>query len=124
MKEAFAAIYDAPDRVEGERRLEVWVSNLEAADLPDLVTVWKQLARWRERILAYFDDGMTNAFAGRDHEQDQGDETRLLRVPRLGALSSESPVVVSSSARPGWLMSTENREEPAFGPPSSGCRRT
>lgn len=63
MKEAFAAIYDAPDRVEGERRLEVWVSNLEAADLPDLVTVWKQLDRWREQILAYFDDGMTNAFA-------------------------------------------------------------
>jgi transposase len=63
MKEAFAAIYEAPDRAEAERRLEVWISNLDAADLPDLVAVWKQLERWREEILAYFDDRMTNAFA-------------------------------------------------------------
>ncbi len=63
MKEAFNAIYDAPDRTEGKRRLEVWIFNLDAAGLPGLITVWKQLDRWREQILAYFDDGMTNAFA-------------------------------------------------------------
>lgn len=63
MKEAFNAIYDAPNRTEGERRLEVWIFNLDAAGLPGLITVWKQLDKWREQILAYFDDGMTNAFA-------------------------------------------------------------
>jgi transposase len=63
MKEAFAAIYDASDRAEAERRLAVWIYNLDAAELPHMGTVWRQLDRWREQILAYFDDRITNAFA-------------------------------------------------------------
>ena len=63
MKEAFAAIYEAPTREEGERRLQVWVHNLEAADLVELKNAWRTLSHWREEILAFFDDRQTNAFA-------------------------------------------------------------
>ena len=63
IKEAFAAIYDAPDRAEAERRLEVWVGNLQAAGLPEFTNTWRTLQHWREQILAYFDHRVTNAFA-------------------------------------------------------------
>ena len=63
MKEAFSAVYEAPDRAEGERRLAVWAHNLEAAGLEELTNVWRNLSTWREEILAYFEDRQTNAFA-------------------------------------------------------------
>lgn len=63
MKEAFAAIYQAHDRTEAERRLEVWIHNLQAAGLPELTDTWRSMVRWREPILAYFDDRQTNAYA-------------------------------------------------------------
>jgi transposase len=63
MKEAFAAIYDAPTRTEAERRLTVWEHNLPAANLSELTQLWRYLRTWREEILAYFDDRQTNAFA-------------------------------------------------------------
>lgn len=63
MKEAFAGVYDAPSRQEAERRLDVWVANLEAAGLPELQTLWSQLSGWREQILAYHDHRHTNGFA-------------------------------------------------------------
>jgi transposase len=63
MKEAFAAIYDAPTRAEAERRLEVWQHNLPAAGLLELTQLWRTLQWWREEILAYFDDRQTNGFA-------------------------------------------------------------
>lgn len=63
MKEAFAAIYEAPDRAEAARRLAVWEHNLPAAGLPELSAVWRTLQWWREPILAHFDDRQTNAFA-------------------------------------------------------------
>jgi transposase len=63
MKEAFAAIYDAPTRTEAERRLAVWEHNLPAAGLFELTQLWRTLGWWREEILAYFDDRQTNAFA-------------------------------------------------------------
>ncbi|MCA1703103.1 MAG: ISL3 family transposase [Actinobacteria bacterium] len=64
MKEAFAAIYEAPDRTEAERRLDVWIHNLDAAGLEELSGLWsKSLGWWREQILNYFDDRVTNAFA-------------------------------------------------------------
>lgn len=43
IKEAFAGIYEAPDRAEAERRLEVWVGNLPAARLPEFTNVWRTL---------------------------------------------------------------------------------
>jgi transposase len=63
MKEAFAAVYDAPDRAEGARRLAVWEHNLPAAGLPELTRTWGNLQWWRDEILNYFDDRQTNAFA-------------------------------------------------------------
>lgn len=62
MKEAFSAIYDAPDRTEAERRLAVWEHNLAGAP-PELQAVWRTLRWWRDEILAYFPDRLTNAFA-------------------------------------------------------------
>jgi transposase len=63
MKEAFAAVYAAPDRAEAARRLEVWEHNLIAADMPELSAAWRTLQWWREPILAYFEDRQTNGFA-------------------------------------------------------------
>ncbi len=63
LKEQFAAIYDAPDRAEAERRLEVWVDHIIAAGLPEFINVWRSMQSWIEPILAYFDDPVTNAFA-------------------------------------------------------------
>ena len=63
MREAFAAIYEAPDRADAERRLEAWEHNLAAANLKELNDCWRNLRRWRDEILNYFDDRQTNAFA-------------------------------------------------------------
>lgn len=63
MKETFAAIYEAPDRSEAERRLDAWVSHLEVAGIEQLSGVWRTLQWWRGPILNYFDDRVTNAFA-------------------------------------------------------------
>src|SRR4029077_14666426 len=63
MKEAFAAIYEAPDRVEAARRLAGWEHTLPAAGLPELSAVCRTLQWWREPILAHFEDRQTNAFA-------------------------------------------------------------
>lgn len=63
LKEQFAAIYEAPDRAEAERRLEVWIDHIIEADLPEFTNVWRTLQWWVEPILAYFDDRVTNAFA-------------------------------------------------------------
>lgn len=63
MKEAFAAVYDVPDRLEAERRLAVWEHNLAAAGLKELDDAWRSLQWWREPILAYFEDRWTNGYA-------------------------------------------------------------
>ncbi len=63
LKEQFAAIYEAPDRAEAERRLEVWIDHIIEADLPEFTNLWRTLQWWIEPILAYFDDRVTNAFA-------------------------------------------------------------
>lgn len=62
MKEAFSAIYDAPDRTEAARLLAVWEHNLASAP-PELKAVWRTLQWWRDQILNYFPDRLTNAFA-------------------------------------------------------------
>ena len=63
LKEEFAAIYEAADRAEAERRLELWIDHIIEADLPEFTNVWRTLQWWVEPILAYFDDPVTNAFA-------------------------------------------------------------
>ena len=63
LKEQFALIYDAPDRIEAERRLELWIDQICEAGLPEFLNTWRQLQWWSEQILNYFDDRVTNAFA-------------------------------------------------------------
>ncbi|MBA2365323.1 MAG: ISL3 family transposase [Actinobacteria bacterium] len=63
LKEQFALIYDAPDRIEAERRLELWLDQITAAGTPEFLNTWRTLQWWREQILNYFDDRVTNAFA-------------------------------------------------------------
>lgn len=63
LKEQFAAIYEASDRGEAERRLELWIDHIIEADLPEFTNLWRTLQWWVEPILAFFDDRVTNAFA-------------------------------------------------------------
>jgi len=63
LKEQFAVIYDAPDRVEAEKRLELWIDQITAAGIPEFINTWRTLQWWRAQILNYFDDPVTNAFA-------------------------------------------------------------
>lgn len=63
LKEEFAAIYNEIDRADAERRLDAWVDHVHAVALPEFVNTWRTLQWWREQILNYFDDRVTNAFA-------------------------------------------------------------
>lgn len=63
LKEQFAAIYDADDRTEGERRLDAWIDHICRAGLPEFLNTWRTLSHWRDEILNYLDDPVTNAFA-------------------------------------------------------------
>lgn len=100
MKEAFAAIYQSPDREEAERRLEVWVHNLEAAGLAELSRTWRTLSHWRDQILAYFEDPQTNAFA-------EGITNKIKVIKRRG-YGHHSPeryrqkVLLACGRQPAW----------------------
>jgi transposase len=63
LKEEFAAIYEETDRARAAERLDAWVEIMEATRLPEFHNTWRTLQWWREPILNYFDDPMTNAFA-------------------------------------------------------------
>lgn len=93
MKEAFAAVYEAPTREEGERRLGVWVHNLEAAGLVELKNAWRSLANWREQILAYFDDRQTNAFA-------EGSTNKIKVMNGAPMASATATATVGRSSQP------------------------
>ena len=63
LKELFASIYDAEDRLEAERRLNDWIDAITDAGIPEFLNTWRTLQWWDEEILNYFDDRVTNAFA-------------------------------------------------------------
>jgi transposase len=63
LKELFASIYGAPDRIEAERILNEWIDAITRAGIPEFLNSWRTLQWWREEILNYFDDPVTNAFA-------------------------------------------------------------
>lgn len=63
LKELFAEIYDAPDRLEAERRLNEWIDAITRIGIPEFLNTWRTLQWWSEEILNYFDDRVTNAFA-------------------------------------------------------------
>ncbi len=63
LKELFAAIYDAEDRREGARRMEEFTEAVERCDIKEIKDAWRTLQWWRDEILNYLDDPVTNAFA-------------------------------------------------------------
>jgi len=63
LKEAFRAVYSAPDRGEAERRLERFFGAVERAQLPAFTAFAAGVRKWREELLAYFDEPATNGYA-------------------------------------------------------------
>jgi transposase len=63
LKEAFRAIYRAPDRREAERRLEHFLAAVERAQLPAFTAFADGVRPWRQELLAYFDEPTTNGYA-------------------------------------------------------------
>jgi transposase len=63
LKEAFRAIYRAPDRREAERRLERFLGAVERAQLPPFTAFAEGVRLWRAELLAYFDEPTTNGYA-------------------------------------------------------------
>ena len=63
LKEAFRAIYRAPDRAEAERRLDHFLGAVERAQLPAFAAFADGVRLWRTELLAYFDEPTTNGYA-------------------------------------------------------------
>jgi transposase len=64
LKEEFATIYDASDRDEAARRLQMWKHHVMVSGIGESLRTWSRtLGAWEEQILSYFDDRVTNAFA-------------------------------------------------------------
>lgn len=63
LKEEFAAVYDAVDRTDAEKRLDAWIALMQGFGLREFVDTWRTLQWWRQQILNHFDDRLTNAFA-------------------------------------------------------------
>ena len=63
LKEAFRAIYRAPDRAEAEARLDRFLGAVEREVLPAFSSFAVGVRQWREELLAYFDEPTTNGYA-------------------------------------------------------------
>lgn len=63
LKEAFAHIYQAPNRKQAEQRLDIWIHHVTESGLPEFTNLWRTLNNWRQPILNYHDDPQTNAYA-------------------------------------------------------------
>jgi transposase len=63
LKEAFRAIYRAPDRDEAARRLERFLGAVDRAQLPAFSAFADGVRLWRSELLAYFDEPTTNGYA-------------------------------------------------------------
>ncbi|HET8740741.1 MAG TPA: ISL3 family transposase [Acidimicrobiia bacterium] len=63
LKEAFANIYTAPNRIEATRRAQLWAHHVTQANIPELTNLARTLAPWTQLILNYFDDPQTNGYA-------------------------------------------------------------
>jgi transposase len=63
LKEAFRSIYRAKDRNEAERRLDHFLAAVERAQLPAFTAFAEGVRLWREELLAYFDQPITNGYA-------------------------------------------------------------
>jgi transposase len=63
LKEALRAVYAAPDRAEGERRLELFFAAVERCGLQPFRAYANGIHGWRPEILAYLDEPTSNGYA-------------------------------------------------------------
>jgi transposase len=63
LKEAFRAIYRAPDRQEAEARLDRFLGAVDREVLPAFRSFAEGVRQWREELLAYFDEPTSNGYA-------------------------------------------------------------
>jgi transposase len=63
LKERFRDVYRATDRIEAERRLELFLAAVDRAGLPAFDAFAKGIGLWRDELLAYFDEPTTNGYA-------------------------------------------------------------
>lgn len=63
LKEAFRAVYRAPDRAEAEIRLDRFLGAVERSGLASFESFAEGVGLWREEILAYFAEPTTNGYA-------------------------------------------------------------
>jgi transposase len=63
LKEAFRDIYRSADGAEAEARLEHFLAAVERAALPSFVSFARAVRLWREELLAYFEQPVTNGYA-------------------------------------------------------------
>jgi transposase len=63
LKEAFRAIYRSTSRVEADERLERFLAAVDRAAIPSFTAFAEGVRLWREELLAYFDQPITNGYA-------------------------------------------------------------
>jgi transposase len=63
LKEGFRAIYRAADRRQAEQQLERFLSGCRLAALPSFDAFAEGIRLWRQELLAYFDQPITNGYA-------------------------------------------------------------
>ena len=63
LKEAFRAIYRSNSRIEAEQRLECFLAAVDRAAIPSFSAFAEGIRLWREELLAYFDQPITNGYA-------------------------------------------------------------
>lgn len=123
LKEGFLSIWDQRDRGSAEAALETWRGNISQelrADFRDILTA---TANWREEILAYFENPITNAYtesvngiAKGMNRMGRGYSFEVIRARMLydskalkdGAVVIEEPVADESDGTMGfWRITTD-----------------
>lgn len=62
LKEAFYHFMAAPDRIEADRRLDLWFDACDRLRLPEFMDCRRMLRNWRDYILNAFDIRLSNGF--------------------------------------------------------------
>lgn len=63
LKEAFRTVYRSDNRVEAEQRLERFLAAVDRAAIPSFTAFAEGIRLWRQELLAYFDQPITNGYA-------------------------------------------------------------
>ncbi len=63
LKEAFRTIYRSDNRVEAEQRLERFLAAVDRAAIPSFSAFAEGVRIWRQELLAYFDQPISNGYA-------------------------------------------------------------